>query len=102
MINRIPRRRQMRKKADPKRIQSEFESFTTKLTNSKHGFWFEVLDSHRKFKLFLLWKEKKHDYKVNKQKPISFNKFMFKYRQTKKFHVPAALIRDEAINKILN
>ena len=94
-------RRRQTKKTDPRKIRNEYESFVNRLLASKHAFWFEVLDSHRKFKLFLLWKEKKHTYKVDKQKPISFNKFMFKYRQTKKFHVPTALVRDNAINKIL-
>ena len=94
-------KRRVNQKVDPRKIQSEFESFKTKLLSSKHAFWFEVLDSHRKFKLFILWKEKKHRYKMEK-KPISFHKFMFKQRQNKKFHVPTALIRDNAINKILN
>ena len=95
------RRRTTRQKANPRKIQNEFESFTKRLLASKHGFWFEVLDSHRKFRLFLLWKQKKHEYS-EKKKPISFHKFMFNQRKTKKFHVPSALIRDAAINKILN
>jgi hypothetical protein len=94
--------RRKRQKADPKKIQNEFESFTKKMLASKHGFWFEVLNSDRKFRLFILWKQKKHEYKVDKQKPISFNKFIFKQRQTKKFHVPLSILRYAQINKILN
>jgi len=85
-----------------KKTKNEFQSFTKKLLNSKHGFWFEVLDPHRKFKLFTIWKSKKYEYKIHKKKPISLNKFMFNCRKSKMFYIPVELIRDAAINKILN
>lgn len=82
------------------RIGKEYSSFVKRMLNTKHAFWFEVLDSKRKFKLFIFWKEMKHSYMLRK-KTLSLNKFMFKQRKSKKFHVPTALIRDNAINKIL-
>jgi hypothetical protein len=85
-----------------KKTENEFQSFKKKLLNSKHGFWFEVLDPNRKFKLFLLWKSKKYEYNINKKKPISFNKFMFNCRKNRMFYIPINLIRDAAINKILS
>lgn len=95
-----PMARRQKKEVNKERISNEFEAFKKKLNASKHAFWFEVLDPHRQFKLFILWKQKKHDYTL-RDKSISFNKFIFIQRETKKFHVPKVLIRDNAINKIL-
>lgn len=97
MFRRTRRSRPLNKE----RIKSEYNSFQKKMNSTKHAFWFEVLNPKRKFQLFLLWKEAKHTYAL-KKKAISFNKFMFAKRQTKQFHVPTSLIRDNALNKILN
>lgn len=82
------------------RITNEFKSFVKHISKTKHGFWFELLDSKRKFELFLLWKKTKRLYK-DRPNTFSTTKFLFKQRTTRKFHVPKVLLRDSAINKIL-
>jgi len=77
----------------------QFESFKRRINSSKHAFWFELLHDSKKFNLFLDWRKKKRD--LNKEN-ISLRKFIFEIRKTKKYRVPPSLLRDNAINKILN
>ena len=83
-----------------KRIQKEFNSFTKKVLRTKHMIWFEILDPKRRFDLFHLWnKEKRKFAKIGNS--ISFNKFLFKKKTSKKFHIPKIILRDKTIETIL-
>lgn len=77
----------------------QFEAFKRRLNASKHAFWFELLHDSKKWQLFVLWSKKKREFK---EKSLSLKKFIFDQRKTRKFRVPSALIRDNALNKILN
>ena len=77
----------------------QFEAFKRRLNASKHAFWFEVLHDSKKWELFLTWRRKLREFK---DKPLSLKKFVFDQRKTRKFHVPAALIRENQLNKLLN
>lgn len=81
------------------KTRKQFEAFSRRLIASKHAFWFEVLHDSKKFQLFLEWRKKLRTFKGQS---LSLKKFIFDMRKTKKYHVPAALIRDNALNKILN
>lgn len=82
------------------RISNEFKSFSNRILKSKHKIWFDLLDSRRKFELFLLWKRTKRSFK-NKPNTFSMRKFLFKQKETRKFRIPKLLLRDGLINKIL-
>ena len=89
-----------RKKQDTgDKNQKQFEAFSRRLNASKHAFWFEVLHDAKKLQLFLDWRRKVRDFKGQS---LSLKKFIFDMRKTKKYHVPSAIIRDNALNKILN
>ena len=87
------------KKDTGNKTQKQFEAFSRRLNASKHAFWFEVLHDSKKFQLFLDWRKKLRD---NPDATLSLKKFIFDMRKTRRYHVPAALIRDNALNKILN
>jgi hypothetical protein len=82
------------------RISNEFKSFSNRILKSKHKIWFDLLDSKRKFELFLLCKRTKRSFK-NRPNTFSMRKFLFKQRENRKFHIPKVLLRDGIINKIL-
>ena len=81
------------------KTQKQFEAFSRRLNASKHAFWFEVLHDSKKFQLFLDWRKK---LRANPDATLSLKKFIFDMRKSRRYHVPAALIRDNALNKILN
>jgi len=81
------------------KTRKQFEAFKRRLNASKHAFWFEVLHDTKKFQLFIEWRKKLRAFKGQS---LSLKKFIFDMRKTRKYHVPAALIRDNALNKILN
>jgi hypothetical protein len=87
------------KKDTGNKTQKQFEAFSRRLNASKHAFWFEVLYKPLKFHLFLEWRRKLRN---NPNESLSLKKFIFDMRKTRRYHVPAALIRDNALNKILN
>jgi hypothetical protein len=87
------------KKDTGNKTQKQYEAFKRRLNASKHAFWFEVLHDSKKWELFILWRKKIRGFE---DKPLSLKKFVFDQRKKRKFHVPSALIRDNALNKILN
>jgi hypothetical protein len=87
------------KKDTGNKTQKQYEAFKRRLNASKHAFWFEVLYGPKKFHLFLEWRRKLRN---NPNESLSLKKFIFDMRKTRRYHVPAALIRDNALNKILN
>jgi hypothetical protein len=87
------------KKDTGNKTQKQYEAFKRRLNASKHAFWFEVLHDSKKFQLFLQWRKKLRTFKGQS---LSLKKFVFDMRKTRKYHVPTALIRDNALNKILN
>ena len=87
------------KKDTGDKTQNQYEAFKRRLNASKHAFWFEVLHDSKKFQLFIQWRKKLRTFKGQS---LSLKKFVFDMRKTRKYHVPAALIRDNALNKILN
>lgn len=88
-----------RRKDTGDKTRKQFESFSRRLNASKHAFWFEVLHESKKFQLFLEWRKKLRTFKGQS---LSLKKFIFDMRKTRRYHVPVALIRDNALNKILN
>jgi hypothetical protein len=80
------------------KTHKQFEAFKRRLNASKHAFWFELIHETKKFQLFLEWRKKLRTFK---DQSLSLKKFIFDMRKTRKYHVPVALIRDSAINKIL-
>lgn len=90
------------KKDTGNKTQKQFESFSRRLNDSKHSFWFEVLYEPKKFQLFLDWRKRIRSLRVeNPNSSLSLKRFIFDMRKTRKYHVPVTLIRDSAINKIL-
>jgi hypothetical protein len=80
------------------KTHKQFEAFKRRLNASKHAFWFELIHETKKFQLFLDWRKKLRAFN---DQSLSLKKFIFDMRKTRKYHVPAALIRDNALNKIL-
>jgi hypothetical protein len=84
---------------NPKKFQREFESFQKKFVGSKNEIWFDSLDERRQWDLLFLWK--KHKYWHRNKTSLSFKKFMYSIKQSRKFKVSTQRLREVALNKII-
>lgn len=81
--------------------KNKFESFSKRILSSKHAYWYECLPFSKRRLLFNKWEIVRYSL-VEKGKSPSFNKFLFNSRKKKAFYVNPNIIRDKAINKILD
>lgn len=80
---------------------NKFTHFCKKILSSKHSYWFECLNFQKRKRLFIKWEEVR--FSLNKEgKTPSLNKFLFNSRRSKTFYINPSIIRDKAINKILD
>lgn len=79
-----------------KKCNNKFKHFCRKVLSKKHGYWFECLDFKKRRRLYYEWNVVRY-----KLKSPSFNKFLFNARRSKTFYINPSIIRDKAINKIL-
>lgn len=84
-----------------KLYSKEYSKFEKNVMSTKHSFWYEVLSPSNKIKLFEFYKYKKRKIEESK-KTFSFRKFLFNSRLLRGYKVRTDLLRDSAINKILN
>ena len=95
------RKTEEEKQKDNKRLEKEFKAFKRKIMSGKHSHWFECLNQDKRFQVFIQSKRKKFK-QHNEGKSFSLNKFLFDIRKKKQFFVPKYILREKALNKILN